>query len=456
MLPSRPRLERWNPDSLKFTGQAVKESGKAVDDAVTTVSTNIKTMPDTKAWSGPAHTAATTMFERASKQTHDFSAYTTAVGDALAAGADSIGESRTALLNKADEVDASGQLSVSDQWVVLISGARLTAEEAAALERRAQAEQVVVNGLLMAVGAADERAAADLTAAAKPYDFEAPNPADAGSLLAPGSQQPGDEIPNPSNPASLVAQAMLRDADMAQTVRDTEVETRYDPATGEETATTTTLHMQDGGKHVRTVNARSQFSDRGPVTTETHYDKDGNVISESSSVTFNDLGDHSLANAQVTAVKMADGTVVSLIERQNGSRSGTILTPYGHQADVPLELFDGPLLTAADAAFAGLEAQAGRGIPMLTEEAVERIRVGAKYGGPALGVASALWDVAVADSGFERCVAAAEGATSLASGTIAGLATSGTGPWVAIPVALVAWGGGEAVGNWIGNTFCPR
>ena len=82
--------------------------------------------------------------------------------------------------------------------------------------------------------------------------------------------------------------------------------------------------------------------------------------------------------------------------------------------------------------------------------------MGAKYGGPAIGIATALWDVAVAESGFEKCVAVAEGATSVASGTIAGVATAGSAPWLVVPAVLVASGGGQLLGNWVGNTFCPR
>lgn len=456
MLPTRSRLERWNPDSLTFTGQAVKDAGAAVDNAVTTMSTNINTMPDTKAWSGPAHAAATGMFDRASKQTNDFTAYTNAVGDVLASGAGTIGDARTALLNKADEIDMSGQLYVSDQWVVLITGGQMTLEQAAALEKRAQAEQVTVNSLLLAVGAADEQVASAITGAAEPHGFQPPNPKDPLSVIVPGPQEPGDEVPNPSSPIGSLQQAMLRDADMAQTVRDKTVETRYDPATGEEISTTTTFYKQDGSRHEVTANARPQFSDRGPATTETHYDKDGNVISESSSVKFNDAGRHNLRDSLVTNTKMPDGTLITFIEGHNGSRSITVTSPGRRPADVPLNLFNHPILSTASAGLSGLEAQANRGIPMLTEEAVERVRVGAKYGGPGISIATALWDVAVADSGFERCVAAAEGAASVTAGIIAGVATSGTGPWVAFPVALVAGNGGTALGNWIGNTFCPR
>ncbi|WP_260755649.1 hypothetical protein [Mycobacterium sp. SMC-8] len=168
MLPSRSRLERWNPDTLTFAGRSITDTGTAIEDAVTAVGTNIATMPDTRAWSGDAHTAAASMFERAAKQTSAFSAYTTAVGQALTHGAGTIGAARTSLLDKADHLDMSGELHVSDQWVVLITGAQLSAEQTAALERRAQSEQAAVNRLLLAVGAADDETAAAVTDAAQP------------------------------------------------------------------------------------------------------------------------------------------------------------------------------------------------------------------------------------------------------------------------------------------------
>jgi hypothetical protein len=456
VLPSRSRLERWNPDSLAFADRAIRDGGRTVDDAVTRLSNNINTMPDTKSWTGDAHDAATGMFERAGKQASAFSSYTAAVGEALGAGAGAIGATRTALLSKADEIDNSGQLHVSEQWVVLITGAQMTSEEAAALEKRAQAEQTVVNGLLLAVGAADDETAADVMSKAKPHGFGAPDRSDPTSLLLPSTQRPGDEVPNPSNPVGFLQQATLRDADMAQTVRDTKAETQYDPGTGEEMATTTTYFMQDGSRHVNTVNARTEWSDRSPAIKETHFDKEGDIVSETTSVTYNEHARDEMANVKVTSVRMADGTLTTLLEHPGGRRSGTITTPDGRHADVPLNLLNHPILTTGSGAISGLEAQAGRGIPMLTEEAAEHVRVGAKYGGPGLSIATALWDVAVADSGFEKCVASAEGVTSVTSGVLAGAATSGAGPWVAVPVSVLAGSGGQALGNWIGNTFCPR
>lgn len=456
MLPSRSRLERWNPDSLTLTGHAIETGGRTIDDAVTTMSNNIATMPETRAWSGDAHRAATMMFDRAQDQANAFAAYTRDIGAALRDGAGTIGAARTALLDKADEIDMSGQLHVSDQWVVLITGAAMTSEEAAALERRAQAEQITVNTLLLAVGAADDDTAAAVTSAATSNGFQAPDPSGLESMLVPDTQQPGDEVPDPSNPVGFLQQAMLRDTDMAQTIRDKTVETTYDPITGEEISTTTTLVMQDGSTHVRTVNATSEFSDRSPAITERYFDKDGKLISETSSVTFNEFGHHSLTNSKVTTVKLADGTVTTLIERPDGRRSATVTTPDGRHADVPLDLFNHPVLSTAGAGFSGLQAQAQHGIPMLTEEATEHLRVGTKYGGPAIGIATALWDVAVAESGFEKCVAAVEGATAVTTGALGGLAASPTGPGGVFFASLLAGSGGQALGNWMGNTFCPR
>ncbi|MCH9732967.1 MAG: hypothetical protein K0U78_00175, partial [Actinomycetia bacterium] len=227
-------MERWKPDSLTFTGKAITEAGAAVNNAVSRISTKIKTMPETRAWSGDGHSAATSMFERAEKQTNAFSEYTASVGAALTAGADTIGGARTALLNKADQLDMGGQLSVSDQWVVMIAGAQLTAQQAAALQTRAEAEQATVNALLMAVGAADDDTATSVMDTATLHGFEAPNPTDLASLLMPGIPKPDDDVPDPANPLGILQQAALREADMAQTIRDITVDTQYDPVTGEE------------------------------------------------------------------------------------------------------------------------------------------------------------------------------------------------------------------------------
>jgi hypothetical protein len=441
-------LERWNPDSLKFTGQSVVDGGDDVDAAVTRISTNVETMPETRAWSGGAHTAATEMFGRAKGVTDAFSAYTDAIAAALEAGAGAIGTARTALLNKADEIDMTRQLHVSDQWVVLITGGQMTAEQAAALEKRAQAEQVTVNGLLSAVGAADDKTAAGLTAAAQPRGFEAPDPTGLDNLF-PGIARPSDEVPNPAATTGLLQQAMLRDVEMAQIIRDTKVETDGD-------ITTTTHTMQDGSKQVVTEDNEYQW-DRGPTLTVTHYDKDGVFVSQTSTVTWKSDTTHAVRGATSTSTRLADGTLLESTEWPDGRATATVYTPDGQQADIPIEFFSNPPTAIAGGGLTGLQSyvEQGGSIPKINAGALDNLAVGAKFAGPAVGVAEMLFNVAGAETAFERCVDTYAGVGSITGG-FAPLAVPGVGWLGAGAISVLGSQGGSAFGTFLGNQFCSR
>ncbi|WP_425004204.1 WXG100 family type VII secretion target [Mycolicibacterium sp. S3B2] len=448
MLPSRSRLERWNPDSLTHTGHAIETGGRTIDDAVTTMSNNIATMPETRAWSGDAHRAATTMFDRAQVQANALAAYTRDIGAVLRDGAGTIGAARTALLDKADEIDMNGQLYVSDQWVVLITGAAMTAEEAAALERRAQAEQVTVNALLLAVGAADDSTAAAVTAAATAHGFEPPDPTGLDNVT-PGLQRPGDDVPNPAGAAGLMQQAMLRDIDMSRTIRDTRVDVDGD-------ITTTTHTMQDGSKQVVTEDNEYQW-DRGPTLRVTHYDNDGNFLSQTSTVTWKDTTTYSLRGATTTSTRLADGTLLERHQWPNGRDEAKVYTPDGREGDIPIEILSNPPTAIAGGALTGFEryVEQGGSVPRLSADALKGVGVGAKFAGPAVGVAEMLFNVAGAQSAFERCVDTYSGVGSVAGG-FAPLLVPGAG-WVT--AGLISIGGSQvtsAFGTFLGNQFCSR
>jgi hypothetical protein len=159
VLPSRSRLQSWNPDSLGPAASALSDAGLAVYTAVRNLDDGCDRMPEALAWDGPAHNAATEMFRRATDTSSTFSLYTEGVAAALSKGAVTISSARTALLDHADEVDR-GELSVNDMWVVLIKPARVSADKAASLQAAAKAEQEEINGLLTAVGDADSGTAA--------------------------------------------------------------------------------------------------------------------------------------------------------------------------------------------------------------------------------------------------------------------------------------------------------
>ncbi|MFO7162721.1 MAG: hypothetical protein DIU75_005175 [Mycolicibacterium hassiacum] len=418
-------------------------------------------MPETKAWSGEAHNAATAMFQRAEARTGEFSRYASAVAAALTEGATAIGSARTALLNKVDSIESGGQLYVNEQWVVLITGAPMTAEQAADLERRAQAEQTAVNTLLVDVGAADDNTASKIMNAARPHGFEAPDPHDLGSLMTGQTQQPPNEVPDPLNPLGLLQQAAIRDADMTTTVRETTERKIYNQETGEEIATEITLYMQDGSKTVRTVYNKPNFPDRTPKTVEERFDKNGNKVWTVSSLKWHESKNPALRDpldgAATTVIEFSNGTSVEFIFwPDDRPPSIYVHDPSGIQQDIPLNLLNHPVLNTASAGFSGLEKYAEKGIPFLSSDISKKVQVGAKYGGPGIAIATALWDIAAADNGFQRCVATAEAVGSLTAGTIAGLLGLPTGPATAFALSLLTSAGGQAIGNWVGNTFCPR
>ncbi len=52
----------------------------------------------------------------------------------------------------------------------------MSADQAAALEKQAEVEQITVNALLLDVGNADEHTASSVQAAARPFHYDAPKP----------------------------------------------------------------------------------------------------------------------------------------------------------------------------------------------------------------------------------------------------------------------------------------
>jgi uncharacterized protein YukE len=168
VLPSRSRLESWNPGSLVGSSASVRSAGDAIEEAVRGIEKACSDLPELRAWDGIAHEAALAMFQRAHKSTAELSDYANAVAGALNGGAESIGSARIALLDKAIDIER-GELYVTNEWVVLIRQAMMSAEKAAELQTFAEAEQQNINHLLVAVGRADSNTASKVQAAAKNF-----------------------------------------------------------------------------------------------------------------------------------------------------------------------------------------------------------------------------------------------------------------------------------------------
>ena len=456
MLPSRPTLKGWNPDSLAASAEAISSGAATVSRAVTGIDSTCQRMPEIKAWLGRSHEAAAEMFGRASRDASTFSEYANAVASALKNGSGTIGSTRTALLNKADQVD-QGELNVTDQWVVLIDPVRMSADKLAQLQALAQEQQATINSMLTAVGNADDETANAVVAAGGRFGFvEAramtPDPA---SLLLPPSQRPGDQVPDPRTPLGMIGQEAIRAGDESIAVREvTESKNQH----GEEVKT---VVMQDGRKQVITKNDPFEWPDRQNFITVEQFDKHGNDVARSSS--WHDLGN----DCDYTSVTWPDGSNFTMSMDPTGYRNAGFTTASGRHSAVPVELIDNISLETG-AGISGLEKHIvhGGSLPMLTAESIENVGKAAKFGGPALGVATTVFDMAMAESGRDACIAAFAGAGGAGGGwggaEVGALAGGATGllapilvPTLAVGGAFVgAWGMGD-LGKVIGNVLCP-
>lgn len=456
MLPSRPTLRAWNPDSLTTSATAITTGATAVSAAVMGIDDACQRMPETKAWTGRSQQAASAMFGRAGRDALAFSGYAKTIAAALEHGSGSLGPARAALLSKADQVD-EGPLNVTDQWVVLIDPVRMSGEDLERLEAVARSEQEAINGLLTAVGDADDATANAVVAAGKDHGFvEAGPPTDLGSMMAPVAQRPGDQVPDPRNPVGVVAQEELRNGDMAIAVREVSgpVKNQY----GDEV---TTVTMQDGSSQVLTTYDPFDWPSKQNFNSITHYDKNGNEVSETSS--WHDYG----TDSDYTSISWPDGSNYSMSMDPTGNRTAGFTTADGRHSAVPVEMID-KISPLSGAGLYGLEKHIGGGgsLPMVTAGSLEDVGRAAKVAGPALVVATTAFDMAMADSGKDRCIALVAGAVGggggwggaeagAAFGTIFGPAAPLTVPAFAIILGAAGAVGGSSLGKFVGDVVCP-
>ncbi|MCT7657689.1 WXG100 family type VII secretion target [Mycobacterium deserti] len=443
MLPSRSRLQGWNPESLASAAASITASGDSIYQAVRDLDDRIDRMPESRGWAGQAHDAAAAMFGRATDRASKFKNYAEAFGNALRSGSASLAAARTALLNRAAEIDAT-ELRVTDQWVVMIDPAGMSADKAAELQRQAEAAQADINRLLLAVGKADDWTAQQLILArAQGMHFE-----DIPGSPTPVTPPPGDDVPNPATPEGEEFQKAALAQDMATTVREV---THTVDKDGNEITTTT---MLDGSTHVET-----RYVDQGLPSQQVypagtlkvvHTDKNGNFVSETMTTPREDGG-------TLTEVWYAGGTQITISQNADGTRSGSCTTADGRHAVLPDSFFQDPLPTLAAAPFSGLEVQAGRGIVGMSEPVLDGLKAGAKYAGPAMGLAQAVLTHQMADTPFDQCVAKWSGGIGLAGGiatSIAVGAVPGVGPFAAMGANVAGGFIFGYVGKLVGNAMC--
>ncbi|WP_422744653.1 hypothetical protein ACN27E_21865 [Mycobacterium sp. WMMD1722] len=434
----------WNPGSLAAAATAIQTAGESIYDAVVTLDDGIDRMPQSRGWAGQGHDAATRMFTRATDRSSVLKNYTDAFAGALQKGCRTIGSARTALLSKADEIDAT-PLNVTDQWVVLIDPAGMSAERAAELQKLAVLAQAEVNELLQAVGEADDQTTqALIVARGQGRVFESLEYGPPG----PVPEAPSDDVRDPSTPEGRQFQEMARDQDMATTVREVAESTDRD---GNLVSTYT---MVDGSTQVTT-----EYIDQGLPSQQiypagtlrvVHTDKNAHLVSETMTTPREDGGKR-------TEVSYAGGTHITISQNPDGTQSGSCITADGKHAVLPDSFFQDPLPTLAGGALSGLEVKAGKGIQGLSAPALDGLKAGAKWGGPAMGIAQAVLGVYSADTVYEHCVATWSGGIGFAGGIATSVAVGaipGVGPFAAMGANVAGGFLFGYVGKLVGNVMC--
>lgn len=238
------------------------------------------------------------------------------------------------------------------------------------------------------------------------------------------------------------------------TVRETTSTTNH----GEQV---TTVTMQDGSKHVLTKRNPFDGPSKQNFVVLEDFDKHGNLVSTTSSW-------HDLANSRdYTTISWPDGSHWTMSMDPSGYRTASSITADGRESSVPVEVIDN-ISTGTGSMMSGLEKHVGRGggLPMLTEETLAKVGKTTKFGGPALAVATTIFDMAMADSTHDRCVAAVAGAAGGGGGwggaELGAFLGAFTGPAapVAVPALALLLGaggavGGSGLGKFVGDVVCP-
>ncbi len=347
-------------------------------------------------------------------------------------------------------------MNVTDQWVVLIDPVRMSAEEMAKLQELARTEQATINEMLTAVGDADDETANAVAAAGSRFGYAESGELN-GPFAIPGATRPRDEVPNPKELPGMMARKRFERPIGSMNVREVvESTNQY----GEEV---TTVIKQDGSKagHHPACDpfewaSKENFYEIGGVRQGRRFR--GARPAPGTRCTTTAITPRSAGRRVSNLTISMDPT---------GYRTAGFTPAGGRSTQVPVELIDDISLVTGSG-ISGLEKHIvnGGSLPMLTAESIENVSKAAKFGGPALEVATTVFDMAMADSDKERCIALVAGIGG-AGGGWAGAEVvrrparlAGPCAFVTVPFGAFAGGiseglGGAKMGEFIGEVVCP-
>ena len=453
MIPTRTRLSTWHPDKLLATSRTVKSAGDNVERAASDARTFSASLPASKDWTGIAHDAAQSAFDRGFKAAAHIADGSAAVSAALVNAFHAVSRAKRDLLDVASDIEASGKLTVDDHWVVQLAAIAWTEEEIEKARAQQAAAQTTINERVAALGLADDLQTLLASVASLGFGVTASDGILPG-LLRGGP--PRDEAPNPSGAGLIPAlqqQELQRRQWEATTPRKVNEEhvAEHDGYRG---YTKKTLEMQDGSRQeITTVDPlehdfmeNPNTSRRDEVSVST-FAPDGQRVSTVSSW-------KTPGGTKYTQTDFSSGTSILMEQTPDGLKRASIdVGDFSRDIPTDSEFWAHPVPDTVGAAVSGLEKAAGvpDGIPSVSAATASKIEVGARYAGPAIGIATALVDVYAAPTLQDKCVAGVSSLGALGGGAGGGelgaVLGSAGGP---IGTGLGAGTGGLVFG-WIGS-----
>jgi hypothetical protein len=422
-------------------------------------------LPVDGGWTGVAHDAAQNAFDRGFKTAAHMSDVCTAVSSALTTAYHAVSRAKTDLLDTVHRVEASGDFTVDEQWVVELAAEAWTAEEIDEARDAQRAAQTEINERVSALAGADNPQTL-LGAVAK---LGVSVDRDPSGLPLPGSIPPADEAPDPSGAgavSALLQQDIIRRQWEASTPR--KVREEYIPERdGFRARHEKTLVMQDGSSQkisnidlLKTTGVEDANSTRYDWVTVETYDPAGGYVSTVESYT-------SQGGAKYTLTTFANGSTIVFTQYPNGNKTARI-DVGGYSRDIPTDdkLWQHPVSDLTGGALTGLEKGIGKAedIPYVSSATASKVEVGSRYAGPAVGIATSLVDVYRAPTLEDKCVAVASGtggfiggeAGGQLGGLLTGLATKNPA-WIGAGAGVVSVPGGwigSYLGTQLGDLVC--
>lgn len=456
MIPTRTRLNSWNLGTLLDNKKTLWQAGQDIEMAVHSLRSDCDSLPELRAWSGESHDAAVSMLARTARH----AAFFGDIADDATGILDSYYHWLVSVRDRINTLAASiegGPLYVSDQWIVLLDPEPMDAQRTEVLRKAQNGFQQQINPLITELGQVEDQTVDKLRNLNYRYSDVRLDPGD--PTVHP---RPDDGVPDPQYEGGRKMQEDLQAQDAAVTVAGITEEDN-------DGSHVKTIMMQDGSKQVATTTATYQAPPGtlypvtpgfgppagypgDPMQRVEKFDSSGNLMSSVQTVRSNYF-----KGATWTNVNIPGQGGLSTKKDSDGDVTANMWGPDGKISTIPEDssFFTHPSVTTIGGAVTGLETAANKGAldMALDADTVNKVRVGSKFAGPGIGVATTVWDMAAAETPREQCVAGVAGTVSTVGSTALGAAAGIPGSTVSGPIAGFV---GAAAGTWVFGALGAR